>query len=92
MGKVVRQHNGPVYELAIPIKSEGYEVKILRIRQPDPATPQRGHVDFVVKNYEELKKEMFSKYPGNFGTLKRPEHELLGLKDPAFNVKVYFIS
>lgn len=92
IGRVVKEHNGPVLELTPIIQSYNYKIKTLRIRQPDPRKLKRGHVDFIVQNYEDFKKNILSRYPENCHITQRPEHELLGLEDPAFDVVVYFIA
>lgn len=55
LGKVVAENNGPAYLLNKPITIPTGQLKIFRIRKPDPERPQVGCGDFEVKNFEEFK-------------------------------------
>lgn len=72
---------GLIYKIGKP--------KLLKIRMPDATKPELGDVDFIT-DYEQFK----NKYLDNnkFTLIKREKFEMIELKDPAFNVRVYFSS
>lgn len=91
IGKPYNYNNGPRVELHEPIKTKGNYITHLRIRKPDLERPQVGCNDFET-NYETFKKEYLRKYPANLYLIKRPEYEMIELKDKEFDVLAYVVS
>ncbi len=89
LGEVIKQTpTGPLFYLNPPIQTIAGPLKLLKIRQPDPARPERGDADFTVDNYQRFK-EKYLNQPG-FKLITRPEFEMIELMDPEFNVRAYF--
>ena len=80
---------GPIFKFIISPHTIAGKPKVFKIRQPDEARPEQGDVDFTT-NYEQFK----SKYLDNnkFTLIQREKFEMIELKDPDFNVRVYFSS
>ena len=88
IGRVIKQtYSGPLF-LIEPIETAAGKVRLLKIRKPDPTRPQQGDADFTVKDYQSFK-EKYLKLP-NFSLIKRPEFEMIELKDLDFDVLAYF--
>ncbi len=90
IGKVVDQtQTGPVFKFQNPPETKAGRPKLLKIRIPDPTKVQRGDTDFNT-NYADFK----SKYLGKprFSLIERKDFEMIELKDPEFDVLVYFSS
>lgn len=78
---------GITYLLSTSIQTEAGELKIVRIRKPDPTRPQRGAPDFRVPDYKSFKEECLNKNSGNYTILMRKGFELVEIK--GINVLVY---
>lgn len=78
---------GPVYVFNKRPKTIIGSPKLLKIRIPDDTRPQRGDVDFNT-DYSEFKENYLNNK--EFTLIKRPDFEMIELKDPDFNVLVYF--
>ena len=79
---------GPVYHIK-PLKTVAGDLRLLKIRKPDPTRPELGDADFTVENYPEFKKRYLSK-TGFKLIPKREDFEMIELVDPKFNVRAYF--
>ena len=89
LGDILDQtYSGPLILLHTPIKTVSGNVRIIKIRKPDPQRPCRGDADFTVKNFEEFKKQVLDKK--YFSLIKRPKFEMIELYVPGENVRVYF--
>ena len=89
-GKIIETTlTGPIFKFIVSPLTMAGKPKVFKIRQPDETRPELGDVDFTT-NYEKFK----SKYLDNnkFKLVKRETFEMLELKDPDFNVRVYFSS
>lgn len=91
IGKPHSYSNGPRVELYEPIIAGSNPITHLRIRKPDPERPQVGCNDFEI-DYEVFKRKYLLKYPDNLRLIKRPEYEMIELRDPGFNVLAYVVS
>lgn len=78
---------GPVFHIA-PLSTEAGELRLLKIRRPDPKRPERGDADFTVSDYQAFK-QMYLGKPG-FSLIKRPNMEMIELLDPTFHVLAYY--
>ncbi len=88
LGKVVQETvMGPVFYIE-PLETVSGNLRIVKIRKPDPKRIEKGDADFTVADYATFKKTYLGK-PG-FGIIERPNMEMIELADPAFNVLAYF--
>jgi len=88
LGKAVQETAmGPVFYFE-PLNTIAGNLRLVKIRKPDPKRTQRGDADFTVTDYLTFKKTYFGK-PG-FSIIERPNIEMIELTDPAFNVLAYF--
>lgn len=78
---------GTTFLLNQPIKTSAGLLKLLKVRKPDPARPQRGAPDFRVENYQGFKDKYLRK-SGNFTLMVRKDFEMIELK--GVDVLVYF--
>jgi hypothetical protein len=87
-GKIIMQtETGPVFQIT-PLATSAGMLQLLKIRLPDTTRPERGDADFTAGDYAAFKKICLTK-PG-FKLIERTDMEMLELKDPDFNVRVYF--
>lgn len=91
MGKTYNFNNGPRIELDNPINIDDNEIIYLRIRKPDIDRPQIGCNDFET-DYKALKDRYLSDNSNNFILIKRPEYEMIELRDNDFDVLAYVVS
>ena len=91
IGKSYNYNNGPRVELHEPIEIEGNRITHLRVRKPDLERPHVGCNDFET-DYETFKSEYLLKYPDRLSIIKRPEYEMIELRDKEFNVLAYVVS
>ncbi|MEK7138320.1 MAG: hypothetical protein AAB787_02310 [Patescibacteria group bacterium] len=88
LGKAVQETEmGPVFYIE-PMKTISGNLRIVKIRKPDPKRKERGDADFTITDYTTFKKTYLGE-PG-FGLIERPSMEMIELADPAFNVLAYF--
>jgi hypothetical protein len=88
LGKVVQETAmGSVFYIE-PLNTIAGNLRLVKIRKPDPKRMERGDVDFTVNDYPTFKKTFLDK-PG-FKIIERPNMEMVELADPAFNVLAYF--
>ena len=88
LGKAVQETTmGPVFYIE-PLSTIAGNLRIVKIRKPDPKRTERGDADFTVADYATFKKTYFGK-PG-FRIVERPNMEMIELADPIFNVLAYF--
>lgn len=80
---------GSTYLLYEPLNTSAGPLKVLKVRKPDPARPQRGAPDFRVKDYKSFKRKYLSS-GHNFSLVARKEYEMMELK--GVDVLVYFPS
>ncbi len=87
-GKVVKETNsGFVYHIN-DLPTPSGNLRILKIRIPDPTKPERGDADFTVSNYSEFKK-MYLPISG-FKLIERSYMEMIELMEDGCDVRVYF--
>ena len=91
MGEPHNYNNGPRVKLFNPIEVNGNHITYLRIRKPDLERPQIGCNDFEVE-YAIFKKKYLAKHSNSLTLIKRPEYEMIELKEPNFNALAYVIS
>ena len=80
-------HSDPVFIIP-PIETVSGRLSVLKIRNPDPARPERGDSDFDAHDYENLKKNYLDKE--GFSLIKREEFEMIEVVSPKYNVRIYF--
>ena len=78
---------GPVFSI-VPFPTEAGELRLLKIRRPDPKRPERGDADFTVSDYFKFKEAHLTK-PG-FSLIERKNMEMIELIDPSFSVLAYY--
>lgn len=89
LGKVIQDTGmGPIYKLNRPIKTEAGNVVVLKIRKPDKTRTQRGDGDYRIGNFALLKRNNLSKK--QFSLVQREDYEMVEIRDPDFDVLVYF--
>jgi len=91
-GELDHENNGPFVRLKEGIALPYNELKLLRVRQPDPYRMQVGCCDFKVSDYQEFKNKYMNKYSYNFRLIERENYEMIELYDPNFDVLAYFLS
>ncbi len=87
-GKIVQETEmGPVFYIE-PLSTVAGNLRLVKIRKPDPKRKERGDADFTVADYPTFKK----KYLGasGFRLIERPNMEMIELADPAFDILAYF--
>lgn len=88
LGQVVKEtKSGPLFQLG-PLETAAGELKLLKVRIPDPTRPEKGDADFTLDNYQEFK-DKYLNQPG-FKLIEREEMEMIELIDAGFNVRCYF--
>lgn len=78
---------GPVF-LIEPILTVAGPLRLLKIRKPDSKRPEIGDADFTLDNCDQIKEKLLEKK--NCQLITREKFEMLELKDPNFDVLVYF--
>ena len=91
MGNLKSENHGPLVELSTPLKLTNGELKLLRIREPDPYRMQVGCSDFIVPDYQEFKNQFLGKSE-NLRLIERPDLELIEFFHPDFDVLAYVLS
>lgn len=88
IGKVVQETaTGSVFYIE-PLETVSGNLRIVKIRKPDPKRTEMGDADFTVADCVTFKKTYLSK--PDFGIIERPNMETIELTDSAFNVLAYF--
>ena len=88
MGKIIKETpTGPLFQIE-PLSTVAGEIKLLKIRKPNPTRKELGDADFTVSNYYEFKEKHLSQE--GFKLIEREDFEMIELIDPEFNVRVYF--
>jgi hypothetical protein len=88
IGKVVQETAmGPVFYVE-PLDTIAGNLRIVKIRKPDPKRIEWGDADFTVANYPAFKKAYLNK-PG-FKLIERPYMEMIELAAPKFSALAYF--
>lgn len=89
-GKVaLERSSGDYYRLYEPLKVSDITVHHCRVRIFDNEHPERGYIDFEVKDFKQFKDKYLSR--PNFSLLSSSE-EMVELRDPKFAVRAYFPS
>lgn len=81
--------SGGYYRLHEPLKVSNITVHHCRVRVFDNEHPERGYIDFEVKDFKQFKNKYLSR--PNFSLLSSGE-EMVELRDPKFCVRAYFPS
>ena len=90
IGSVIEETpTGPLYHIQ-PLKTVAGNLRLLKIRKPDPTRPELGDADFTVENYPEFKRKYLSQK--GFNLIVRKNFEMIELVDSQFNVRAYFSS
>lgn len=78
---------GPVYVIN-PIETVAGQLRVLKVRRPDPTRPERGDADFAIQDYSSFKENYLKK--AGFKLIVREKFEMIELMDSEFNVRAYF--
>ena len=78
---------GPVFQIA-SVSTEAGDLRLLKIRRPDPKRPERGDADFTLPDYQKFKTAYLSR--SGFSLIERSDMEMIELVDPAFDVIAYY--
>lgn len=92
LGKLDHENNGPFVRLDKPIQLLKNEIRLIRVRKPDPYRMQVGCGDFIIPDYEEFKNKHLKKNENNLRLIKRPEYEMIEFFDPDYDVLAYVLS
>ncbi|MBU3958213.1 MAG: segregation/condensation protein A [Nanoarchaeota archaeon] len=71
-----------------PLDTVSGKLRLLKIRLPDIARPERGDADFTVSNFSEFKKKYLPQK--GFKLIKRENFEMIELMDGGFEARAYF--
>ncbi|MBI4426099.1 MAG: hypothetical protein HY567_00835 [Candidatus Kerfeldbacteria bacterium] len=87
-GSVIKETpTGPLFQID-PLRTVAGDLRLLKIRAPDPTRTERGDADFTVSNYQ-LFKSVNLQRPG-FKLIERGSMEMIELVDSSFDVRAYF--
>lgn len=78
---------GNVYHIA-PLETEAGELRLVKIRKPDPTRTERGDADFTVFGYERFKDAHVNLR--GFSVIERPQMEMVEFVYPGYDVRAYF--
>ncbi len=92
MGELRIENNGPFVELHESISLPNNELRLLRVRKPDPYRMQVGCNDFEAPDYEEFKRKYLSSKENNLRLIKREDYEMVEFFDPDYDVLAYILS
>lgn len=88
IGKVVQETKaGPIFQID-PLPTVAGNLRLLKIRNPDPTRPERGDADFTLSNYDEFKKKYLCQK--GFSLIDKGNFEMIEVIHPDFPVRVYF--
>ena len=88
IGKVIQETpTGLLFHIA-PLETVSGDLKLLKIRIPDPTRPERGDADFTISNFPEFEKKYLTKH--GFKILRKPDFYMIELMDSDFDVRAYF--
>lgn len=88
IGNVIKETpTGPLFEIQ-PLNTVAGNLRLLKIRKPDPTRLELGDADFAVEDYPEFKRKYLEK-PG-FKLIQRENFEMIELVDTKFDVRAYF--
>ncbi|MBI4175809.1 MAG: hypothetical protein HY518_01270 [Candidatus Aenigmarchaeota archaeon] len=88
LGEIIKETpTGPVF-LITSLDTVSGKLRLLKIRLPDKARPERGDADFTASNYHEFKKKHLSRK--GFKLIQRENFEMIELMENGCNVRVYF--
>lgn len=88
IGKVVKETATGDLFLVDAIPTVSGELRLVKVRKPDPTRTERGDADFTVANYDSFKKAILSKEGTKL--IERPEMEMIELMEKEADVRVYF--
>lgn len=85
---ILETPSGPIFLLRTAIHTVAGDLRLLKIRRPDPARPERGDADFTLADYAALRARAVQ--DPAFAVVTRPECEMLELVGKDLNVRAYF--
>ena len=88
LGSVAKETPTGLLFLVDSIDTVSGNLRLVKVRRPDPTRTERGDADFTVDNYENFKSEILK----SAGTklIERPEMEMIELMEDGADVRVYF--
>ena len=88
LGRIIEETPpGPVF-LIQPMETASGKLRILKIRKPDAAKPQRGDTDYSLQDYPSFKQKHLKR--SGFRLIQREKFEMIELMDNRFNAIAYF--
>ena len=93
LGRIVYDTpTGPLYKLQKPLETPAGPLWLLKVRKPDSTRQQRGDADFTLENQENYEgfKEKYLRDAKHFKLIEHSDFEMVELRDPNFDVLVYF--
>jgi len=85
----LQRSSGDYYKLYEPLRVADIAIHHCRVRVFDTGHPEKGYIDFEVKDYKQFKDKYLSR--PCFSLLTSGE-EMIELRDPEFTVRAYFPS
>lgn len=88
IGSIAKETPTGMLFLVDPITTVSGNLRLVKVRKPDPTRTERGDADFTVANYADFKAEMLKL----IGTklIERPNMEMIELMEEGADVRVYF--
>lgn len=88
IGTVAKETPTGMLFLVDPIDTVSGDLRLVKVRKPDPTRTERGDADFTVADYDSFKSEIL-KLAGT-QLIERPEMEMIELMEDGVDVRVYF--
>ena len=88
MGSVAKETATGNLFLVDPIPTVAGDLRLVKVRKPDPTRTERGDADFTIKDYDRFKAEMLGK--DGIKVIERPTMEMIELMENGADVRVYF--
>jgi hypothetical protein len=88
MGKVAMETpTGLLYQIK-PLTTVAGNLRLLKIRLPDPTRPELGDADFTITDFDGFEKKYLSKT--QFKRIQRENFYMIELMDSRYEVRAYF--
>lgn len=88
MGTIAKETATGNLFLVDSIPTVAGNLRLVKVRKPDPTRTERGDADFTVKDYNAFKSKVMEKE--GFKLIERPTMEMIELMEDGADVRVYF--
>ena len=88
IGTVAKETPTGMLFLVDPIDTVSGNLRLVKVRKPDPTRTERGDADFTVVDYDSFKSEILKL--GGTQLIERPGMEMIELMEDGADVRVYF--